>query len=119
MTAQPIEQPAGIVYPAKTLDGITRTLVANANPDVVADFEDALGRAWAAAKHGDTLAPLHDLIEAWWPQAMFWADREDALRILAQAEDIQANGPPADRRPFDREQFIERWEARHGQKLNV
>lgn len=112
------DEPDDVVYPAKTLDGITQVLVANANPDVVTDFEDALGRAWAAAKEGDTLQPLDALVDAWWPQAVFWADRDKALRTLADNEDILANGL-GDRKRHKAADVFAEWEARHGQKLDA
>lgn len=112
------EVPVGPADPAKTLDGVTQVLVANANPDVVADFEDALGRAWAAAKESNTLGPLDALVETWWPQAVFWSDRDKALRTLADNADILANGL-GDRKRHKAADVFAEWEALHGQKLDA
>lgn len=121
MTAQPLEQPAvRAPWPAKSLGDVTRVITSNASDDVRADFTAALESAWAQAKSEDSLQPLLNLVEVWWPQAVFWSEPEKARRVLAEVADIQANGlGDRPRRPFDREQFIAKWEERHGQKLNV
>lgn len=114
MTAQPIEQPSKPVWPAKTLGDITRVITANATVDVVAEFTAALDAAWAGAKTKDSLEPLRNLIEGWWPQAVFWVDREAALRTMARVEDFVANGVPPEARGNALD-TVAKLRAKHGQ----
>ena len=122
MTAQPLEQPAAHApWPAKTLDGITETILGNATDDVVVDFTCAVGEALACARAANPtqrLQPLHDLVEAWWPQAVFWTDPVRARQILADVADIQKNCL-GDRPRYTQEQAMAAWEAHNGRKLHA
>src|SRR5689334_18708851 len=103
MSAQHAERPTAAqhVWPAKTLPSIVGVLTGDVDAAVRNEFCSAMDCAWTAARLGDTLQPLLDLVEAWWPQAVFWSEPQDARRILADAEDIQRNGlGDRPRRPF-------------------
>lgn len=98
MTAQTVHAPdSKPQWPAKTLGDVDRVIRKNATADVVADFEAALDRAWTAAKTQSAIQPMLDLVEGWWPQAVFWCEPEKAREVMARVEDVLANGLPPDR----------------------
>lgn len=118
MTAQHAEQPVRPAYPEKTLADVVRVLAGDVDDDVRAEFQQALAAAGAAAKGCNCFDPLTELVEAWWPQAVFWTDPVNARRILADADDILRNGL-GDRKRYTQEQVIASWEAHNGRKLNA
>src|SRR5882672_6670611 len=118
MTAQPIEQAAQPRYPEKTLADVVRVLTGDVDDDVREEFQAALATAGSAAKCCNCFDPLTELVEAWWPRAVFWTEPEGARRILADADDIMRNGL-GDRPRHPASEVFAAWEERHGQKLNV
>jgi len=112
MTVQPAHAPSSAPkWPAKTLGDVDRTIRTCATEDVVAEFQAALDKAWAAAREQNALQPLLNLVEGWWPQAVFWSEPGKACDVMARVEDVLANGLPADRKrfgPAELEALIER-----------
>lgn len=118
MTAQSIEQPtASSRWPAKTLDALVRVFAGDVDAEVRDEFLAAVEAAGAAAKAASSFEPLATLVEAWWPQAVFWSEPVGARETLARMERYRREGLP--KNLVTREQAIAGWEAKHGRKLGL
>lgn len=126
MTAQTVEHQGHDVPPARTLDAITHAIEGCGHPDVVVKFETALGRAWADARERDSLTPLLDLVESWWPEAALWTlDPHGARRACASAEQVLREGLSPEQQArleahpegMTRERAIASWEAANGRPM--
>jgi len=87
VTAQRAEQPAPArKTPAKTLDDVVRIMTGDVDADFKQQFQDALKKAWAAARAECSLAPLNRLVENWWPIANRWSDPVAARAYYADLD---------------------------------
>lgn len=114
MSAQPAEShvPARKA-PAKTLDDIVRVMTGDVDADFKQQFQDALKKAWAAARAECSLEPLTRLVENWWPIANRWSDPAGARRYYADLDDVVCNGVPAESRG-NALRAVEELRAKHG-----
>lgn len=99
VTAQPAESPTPArKYPAKTLDDVVRVMTGDVDDDFKQQFQDALGKAWAAARAGSSLEPLTNLVENWWPIARRWSDPAGARSYYAELDKVVREGVPVESR---------------------
>lgn len=114
VTAQPAEPPAPARNrPAKTLDDVVRIMTGNVDADFKQQFQDALKKAWAAARAESSLEPLTRLVENWWPIANRWSDPAAARQYYAQLDDVVRNGIPSESRG-NALRAVEQLRVKHG-----
>jgi hypothetical protein len=105
MTSPHASHPQVMARPACTPAAIRAVLAANADPAVLARYDNELDAAFEEAReHGD-LTPLAQTVRRWWFEADAWRDPDAQREFLARVERYQREGPPPPEDRMSREEI--------------
>jgi len=111
MTALHPERPGMLPRPACTPAAIRAVLAANADPDVLARYDQELDAAFERARADGDLTPLLETVKRWWFEADAWRDPDAQRAFLARVERYIADGPPPPEHRITREEIRARYGA--------
>ena len=109
MTASHAGHPQVLPRPACTPAAIRAVLAANADPEVLLQYDTELDSAFEEAReHGD-LTPLVQTVRRWWFEADAWRDPDAQREFLARVERYQREGPPPPGQRMSRQEIRARY----------
>jgi len=109
MTAPHARQPQGLPRPACTPAAIRAVLAANADNDVLRQYDEALDAAFEQAREEGDLTPLVQTVRRWWFVADSWRDPTVQHEFLARVDTYRNEGPPPAEQRMARDQIRARF----------
>lgn len=94
MTASDARHPRIMDRPACTPSAIRTVLAANADAEVLQQYESELDVAYEQARERGDLTPLVETVRRWWFEADAWRDPDAQRKFLARVEHHRQQGPP-------------------------
>ena len=109
MTAPHARQPQVLPRPACTPAAIRAVLTANADNNVLQQYDEDLDAAFEQAREQDDLTPLVQTVRRWWFEADAWRDPEAQREFVARVETYRNEGPPPAEQRMTREEIRARF----------
>lgn len=104
MTAEPAVQTEILPVP-KEVPSAIRAVLANADPEVLQQYEHDLDEAYRRAQHQGDLGPVTATVHHWWKEAVHWRDPVAHREFLARMDRYLREGPPPPEERITREQI--------------
>ena len=109
MTASDARHPGIMGRPACTPSAIRAVLAANADAEVLQQYEADLDVAYEQARQRGDLTPLVETVRRWWFEADAWRDPDAQRKFLARVESHQQHGPPSPAERVTRQEIRARY----------
>ena len=109
MTAPHARQPQVLPRPACTPAAIRAVLAANADNEVLQQYDEDLDAAFERARAQGDLTPLVQTVRRWWFEADAWRDPEAQREFLARVDTYRNEGPPPAEQRMTREEIQTRF----------
>jgi len=94
MTVPQPGRPRVLDRPACTPAAIRAVLAANADPEVLARYDQELDAAFEQARDDEDLTALLRTVRRWWFEADAWRDPDHRREFLARVDRYVTDGPP-------------------------
>jgi hypothetical protein len=105
VTAEPAVQSQILPVPKEVPSAIRAVLAANADPEVLQQYEHDLDEAYKRAQQDGDTARLTATVHHWWKEAVLRRDPVAYRELIARAERYLRDGPPPLEERMTREQI--------------
>lgn len=109
MTAPQPGRPHIMDRPACTPAAVRAVLAANADPEILQRYDDALDAAFEQARRDQDLTALVQTVRRWWFEADAWRDPDSQRQFIARMNRYQSDGPPHPHQRITREEIRARY----------
>ena len=109
MTAPHARQPPVLPRPACTPAAVRAVLAANADNEVLRQYDEDLDAAFEQARKQGDLTPLVQTVRRWWFEADAWRNPGAQREFLARMDTYRNEGPPTAEQRMTREEIRARF----------
>jgi hypothetical protein len=109
MTAPHARQPPVLPRPACTPAAVRAVLAANADNEVLRQYDEDLDAAFEQARKQGDLTPLVQTVRRWWFEADAWRNPGAQREFLTRMDIYRNEGPPTAEQRMTREEIRARF----------